>query len=430
VQRADGLADLFERALAPSGALSAQRPILGGFATLANPALLVESAGLRVLVGAQRSTDTADPLRGLLTVTAPVGAGAWSAPTLTTPPSGELGFAAGDAAAAPLADGTPLALSSGTGFGVLAHRGLDPSVAPFDLQTPFGACCMGQAQIVRVTASGTPTAIYQSVISGRDGVFTQALDPATGGPAGPPVPLPGLGTAGGAAAADPVLARTAAAARVGGGVYVTVPSGLEPQDRTRLWRAGSAQAVTLGGGNGRHFSSTVIPTPDGRLWVAWSEERDGGMRIVLRRSDPTASRFGERVTITGPPGAARAFALDGSSQALRLDLVATAGNTASQPSHTQVLPPLELRATPSRIAGGRTTRVRFTVTDVGVPVAGARVSARGQSATTASDGTARLSLRGARTGGSISVTATRTDYLTDTVKVDVNRAPARRLARR
>lgn len=369
-------------------------------------------------------------MRGLLTATAPVGDGGWSAPAVTTPQDAEAGFASGDAAAVSLADGSPLALSSGSGFGVLAHRGLDPAVGAFNLQDPFGACCIGQAQIVRDAASGTPSAVYQSSISGRDGVFVQALDVATGGPAGAPVALPGLGAAGGADAIDPVLARTAAAARVGDGVYVAVPSGLALPDRTRLWRAGSPQAITLGSGGGRHFSSAVVPTPDGRLWVAWSEERADGLRIVLRRSNPAVSRFGEQVTISGPPGAARAFAIDGSSQALSLDLVATAGNSGSAPFHTQVQPPLELRASPSRIRGGQTTSVRFTVTDVGVPVVGATVSAGGRRARTSGAGTATLSLRGVRTGGSITVTATGAGYRTDTLKVNVSRAPRLRTARR
>lgn len=429
-QRPDGALDLSERAIAPAGTIGGERPVLTGFTTLGDPALLAEPGGLRILVGGQRSIETEDPLRGLLTATAPVGDGTWSAPAVTTPQDGEAGFASGDAAAVSLADGAPLALSSGTGFGLLAHRGLDPAVGPFNLQDPFGACCIGQAQIVRDATSGPPFAVYQSVIPGRDGVFAQALDPATGGPAAAPVPLPGLGVAGGADAIDPVLARTAAAARVGGGVYVAVPSGLVLPDRTRLWRAGGAPAITLGSGRGRHFSSAVVPTPDGRLWVAWSEERPNGLRIVLRRSNPTVSRFGEQVTISGPPGAARAFALDGSSQALRLDLVATAGDSGSGPSHTQVLPPLELRASPSRIRGGQTTSVRFTVTDVGVPVSGASVSARGQRARTSSKGTATLRLRGGRTGGSITVTATRAGYRTDTLKVNVNRAPRLRTARR
>ncbi|MBA3746835.1 MAG: hypothetical protein H0W96_04995, partial [Solirubrobacterales bacterium] len=207
-QRPEGALDLFERAIAPAGTLGGGRPVLARFATLADPALLVEPGALRILVGGQRSIDTEDPLRGLLTATAPVGDGGWSAPAVTTPQDGEAGFASGDAAAVSLADGSPLALSSGSGFGVLAHRGLDPAIGAFNLQDPFGACCIGQAQIVRDAASGTPFAVYQSLISGRDGVFVQALDVATGGPAGAPVALPGLGAAGGANAIDPVLART------------------------------------------------------------------------------------------------------------------------------------------------------------------------------------------------------------------------------
>ena len=400
--------------------MTAARPVLGGYVTLGNPALLAEGAGLRVLVGAQRTTDTEDPVVGVLTATAPASGGAWTAPAVTTSPDGETGFRSGDVAAVLEPGGTPVVLSSGTGFGVVAHPGLDPLAPAVSLQDQFAGCCIGQAQVVRDPRSGATVAVYQSVIAGNDGVFTQALDAATGAPASAPVPLPGLGAAGGAGLSDPVLARTAVAARAGGGVYVAVPSGLAIPDRTRLWRVGGGAARTLGRGGGRHYAAAVVATPDSRLWVAWTEEGDGDARVVLRRSNPAVTRFGQEIVVDGP-GPGRIHSLDGSSQALRLDLVGTSGTTGTRAYHTQVLPPLELSARPRRFRGGRTVSVRFTVTDVGVPVAGATVRAGGKQATTNRRGRAFLLLRGPAGGGRITADARKTDYARDSLTLTVRR---------
>jgi len=242
LQRPGGTLDLFERRVLRSGRLDAQRPVLGGFVTLGDPALLPDGAGLRVLVGAQRSVDTEDPVNGLLTAAAPAAGGAWGAPSVTTSQDGEAGLRAGDVAAIALPGGGPLALSSGTGF--------------------------------------------------------------------------------------------------------------------------------------------VIDGPDGN----------------------------------------RIFDVDGSSQAQRLDVVASSGAVGSRPFHTQVLPPLELTASPQRFRGGAAVSVRFKVTDVGVPVAGVVVRAGGRQATTGSGGSARLTLRGPRDGGSIGARASKRNYATDRLTLTVRRA--------
>ena len=121
------------------------------------------------------------------------------------------------------------------------------------------------------------------------------------------------------------------------------------------------------------------------------------------------------------PGPGRIYSLDGSSQALRLDLVATSGTTDTRAYHTQVLPPLELSARPRRFRGGRTVSVRFTVTDVGVPVAGATVRAGGKQTTTNRRGRAFLLLRGPAGGGRITADARKTDYARDSLTLTVRR---------
>jgi hypothetical protein len=201
---------------------------------------------------------------------------------------------------------------------------------------------------------------------------------------------------------------------------VAVPSGLGTPDRTRLWRVGGGAPRTIGRGGGRHYAAAVIPTPDARLWVAWTEEPAGDARVVVRRSNPEVTRFGREIVLDGPaPG--RIYDLDGASQALRLDVVASAGTTGTRPFHTQVLPPLELSVRPRRFRGGRTVPVRFTVTDVGVPVAGATVRAAGKQGTTNRRGRAVLNVRGPAGGGRITADARKTDYARDSVPITVRR---------
>jgi hypothetical protein len=105
--------------------------------------------------------------------------------------------------------------------------------------------------------------------------------------------------------------------------------------------------------------------------------------------------------------------------------VASSGTTGTRPYHTQVLPPLELSVRPRRFRGGRAVPVRFTVTDVGVPVAGATVRAGGRQTTTNRRGRAILNVRGPAGGGRITADARKTDYARDSLTLTVRRARGR-----
>jgi len=214
---------------------------------------------------------------------------------------------------------------------------------------------------------------------------------------------------------------------MGGGLYVAFADTGSAVGRTLLWRVGAPRALRLGRGGGTHYVASVAATPDGRLWVIWTQERAGKVRVIARRSNPRVTRFGERVTIAAPANTQRIYAIDASSQALRLDVVATVGTFGGGASgvsnrHTQILPPLELSARPRSIRGGRRTRVRFRVTDVGIPVAGVTVRAGGRSARTNARGRAVLRLRGDARGGRIGVSARKARYRRDSLRLRVRRA--------
>jgi hypothetical protein len=422
-------ADVLHRAIAPRGRLGPVSPIAAGYAGAGHPALLVEGGGLRALFGGSRSVVTSDPLRGILTATSADHGVSWTEKAVTTPPGAPSGTHAGMAAAITMPSGTPLTFSSGSGFGIVSHLGLNPA-------TPLGywgeafdpnGCCTINANAVRDGGNGVPVAVYASLVSGRQGVYAQRIDPASGGPAGPPAPFPGVGEAGGGPPIAPSLYRMQVATRPGGGVFVVVAGDFTEQ-KVLLWRVGAARATLLASTRNRSpYIATVAGTPDGRIWAVWSEEGPGGLNLVARRSNPSVSRFGERQVIRAPRGVQRLYRLESSAGPLRLDVIANAGDATSVTfQHTQLLPPLTLSAKPGRLRGRRLVRVRFRVTDVGVPVPGVTVSAQGKSATTGPGGRASLQLRGPGGGGKIPVTARKSDYRSDRLRLTVVAAPGRR----
>jgi hypothetical protein len=401
---------------------------VAGFATVANPALLLEDGALRIFFGAQRSTASEDPLQGIVTSTSVNGGATWSAPAPTTPCCSQQGTHAGAVSAVRLPDGTPLVFSSGTGFGLVAHRGLSPEtplVNYSDVLQGFGSIAGAAAARER---SGAIAVAFEAFAGPRDGVYVQGVNPADGGPAGQPRPLPGLGPGGGAPGTFlSSLQLTRIVARAGGGLYVAFADTGSGGPRTLLWPVGAPRSVVIGRGGGTHHVATVAAAPDGRIWILWTQERAGRVSLVARRSNPLVTRFGERVRIAAPANTQRIHAIDASSQPLRLDVVATVGTFAAGAAgfthqHTQLLPPLALSATPRSFRGGRRVTVRFTVADVGVPVAGATVRAAGRSARTNARGRATLRLRGPRSGGRIRVTARKRDYRSDRLTLSVKRA--------
>ncbi len=140
----------------------------------------------------------------------------------------------------------------------------------------------------------------------------------------------------------------------------------------------------------------VTAGPAGRLWVAWLAS-DG--RLHALRSNRAASKFGAAQVVAAPAGSPTAFELAGEGSAGPLDVLARyATGSALAWWHSRVVPPLTASA--SRTKQGAVT---VTVTDVGDPVAGARVSVGGKTETT--DAKGRVSFAKVASGGKASVAA-------------------------
>ena len=411
---------LVHDAIAPSGVAAPPAPITTGWAAItAVPDLVTAPDGsLRVFFGGIRTTNPDEPNSNMNTATAPAAGAPWNLFPGTTV-TGDAAYG-GDDGAAVLADGTPIVAFGGTGSGAFVHRGLDPAQPSAPLQAQFGGCCGYSPDIAVDTATGAPTVAWYSNATGHLGVFAQRLDPATGQPAAAPAPMPGSTTPfNGTASSSQQLSRTPIAARAGGGVYVAYSGGYPTTTKVLLWRVGAPSAVTVDTGKADHIAG-LAPDREGRLWVFWIL-RGSHPTVFARRSNTAATAFGPTVTAGAPGGQQSAFKISGNAQRSTLDLVGLFGDASTQAQwHTQVLPGLAVKASPSTVRSRKSTKVTFTVSDPD-PVKGATVRAAGTSVTTNAKGHASITL-GPTSKSSIAVTVTKAGYTKALARVRVKRS--------
>ena len=410
---------LVAASIAPNGTASTPVNIQSGWASIDSvPDLVAGPGGLRVFFGGIRTADPNEPNSIMNTATSADGS-AWDLFSGTTVKS-DAAYGS-DAGAALLSDGTPLLSFGGTGTGTFVHRGLDPATPNFPVQAQLGSCCGYSPDVAVDTKSGAAFVVWYSNATDNIGVFAQSLDPGTGTPSGDFKQMPGSTTVfNGTQSSSQMLQRTPIAARAGGGVYVAYPGGYPTTKQIRLWRIADSKSAVLATSNFDHITG-LSADADGRLWVFWVE-RSARPQLFARRSNKAATKFGPAVKIKAPAGQQSAFKVDGNAQPSGpLDVFVLFGNSAGKQAqwHVQVLPGLSLTASPSKITGGKSTSVKFTVSDPD-PVKGAKVSAAGKSATTDGGGHATISL-GPTKAKSITATATKGGYTGASRKVKVKK---------
>lgn len=395
--------------IAPNGAVAAPDTIASGWASIGSvPDVITQADGsLRVFFGGIRTTNVDEPNSNMNTATAPAAGTPWTLFPGTTVTAGAA--YGGDVGAAVLPDGTPLVAWGSTGDGAFVHRGLDPGQPNIALQEQFGGCCGYSPGVAVDTAGGIPTVAWYSNAKGHLGVFTQPLDPATGRPTAPPTRMPGSTTTyNRSEESSQQLMRTPIVARAGGGAYVAYGGGYPTTNKALLWRVGDARPVTLDDRKADHLVS-LAAAPDGRLWVFWVLRSGARQTVYARRSNRAATAFGATVSAGAPPKQLTGYKISGSAQDGRLDLIGLFGGTGKPAQwHTQVLPGLAVKASPSTVRSAGSTKVTFTVTDPD-PVKGATVSAAGRSATTNGKGRATITL-GPTSKRKIAVTVTKSGY--------------------
>ncbi|WP_028067359.1 hypothetical protein [Solirubrobacter soli] len=359
--------------ISPGGVVDGGGQLLAqGWAGIGSPTLVRTASGqLQLYAAAQRSIDAADPIQSLARWTSDDDGDSWE----LTP--GDVATGAGFAdpvGGAVGADGATPYVAWGTTYGLFVHRGADPSTPAANLQ---GADCCGYEPSLALSGSVLDAAWYSNA-SGREGVWAQAIDQATGAPSGSAMRMPGTADS---VAPDQRIGLAATAS----GVFAAYPGG-GPGARTLLvWRVGAGAKTVAKDVEGLRVPA-ISTTPDGRLWVTWTARG----RVFARRSDRTDTRWGATTSIPVLPGTATVYKLAANAQAGVLDVLAgfePTGGRGVQTFYSRLRPGLSLAA---RRAHGK---VELTVTDAGDPVAGARVTLAGRHGVTDAAGTATITTR-------------------------------------
>jgi hypothetical protein len=377
--------DLLHTAISPAGKVGATTPIQTGWTGFTNAAVVVNPGGLRVFWGGFRTTDTNDPQREINTALSTDGGVSWALQPGQVNPGGAQSYAS-DVAATVRGDGTTMQAFAGT-LGTWVHAGLTPATPNHDYQAPLGQ--YGYDPNLATDAANRTLMAWYSNATGHLGVIAQDVNP-DGSPIGGPATMPGTDNM-----QVGMLGRTPLVARPGGGAYVAYPTGYPSANRVRLWRIGAGSAPVIGRVTGGSPAVAIGATGNGRLWVLWTKGF-GDPDVLASRSNKKASEFGAVVNAGHPKGAAQAYKLDASATGGAVDVLANFNigtTTTAVTSHRRILPGLTLAASPRKVRRDEPTTVRFTVTDAGDPVKGAKVTAGGQSGTTDRRGRVTLSVR-------------------------------------
>jgi len=379
--------DLLHTTIARNGRVGSTNPIQSGWTGFQNAALLLDPAGIRAFVGAIRSTDSTDPQDELNTLFSSDGGASWTLQPGNVVPDGGQAYGS-PVAATMLPSGSTLQAWAGT-LGTWVHSGLSPATPNHDFQAPLGN--YGYDPNLATDAAGRTVLAWYSSATGHLGVLAQDVA-ADGSPVGAAVTMPGTSDM-----AIGMSGRTPLVARSGGGFYVAYPTGYPAMNRVRVWRVGSTKAPAVARlGMGNH-PVALAAAPDGRLWVVWADSRRGAARVLARRSNKGATRFGAVVNAGRTVKAPATYQLGASPIGDALDVLANF-NIGTQPRsatyHRRILPGLTLRARPGRLRRGVRQGVTFEASDAGDPVAGVHVKAGGESGDTARDGSVTLRVPG------------------------------------
>ena len=324
------------------------------------------------------------------------GGATWSAPVDVG--SGSMEF--GDSYV-PLvvSSGTPV-LGAGCCGGIVIQRGFGTG-APTYLLTNSSDNAAAQTGFAVDTATGAAVAGWNSN-AGSGGTWLQQVAPSEG--TAEKVPLPsqyGTGT--------PLIV---AGRDSGPGVYAAYPANFGATSHLRLLRYGGG-SVAVGSVKKLHANTWGVATGnDGRIWAIWSGVINGKGVTAITRSNKAVTRF-EPIQRYGGTWA-QLFTLSGDGRLGPLDLLlggspdVKTGPLVPGIYHARVLPELSASISKTKLGGGKFA-LDVKVTDAGNAVSGAKASAKGQSKTTNSTGTAKLTISGSA-GDHVTVTVTDAGY--------------------
>jgi hypothetical protein len=373
-----------------------------------DPRLVATGSGLRLVWIGNRTTNAGDFFsRGAVYTQTSANGSSWSLVhgSMAQHTVLNLGLAATTEA-----NGTPVA-AFGLNNSLYFHEGIDPNAPASSsdgVQTgPIGTGLESPA-LARDKDGSIWLAWFQLFGTG-EGYYVERILPSKAALRKAP------NSGGGANADSDPRQQVALAARPGGGVFLAYcsPTKVRQCAHINLWKVGSARPMIVpGSGTGNAGRVALAAGPGGRLTVAWFDF--GQNKIHVIRTNTAATKFGAAHTVKAPPKTIlfNGLAVDASSG--RQDIVANVTlTTPPNPVvffHTQVLASLKLSAKPGSFSHRSAVTVTFTVTDVGNPVAGARVSCIGKSGTTNAQGQVKLTFGRGTSSGGHSCKATKGSY--------------------
>lgn len=383
--------DIFQRSIAAGGTVGAAVAIQANWASLNVPDLVSASdgVGLAAFFGGIRTLNPDESNKELNMATSADGGATWTlAPGSVSPPPYS-------AYASPMS-ATRLGNVywqgwGGTGGGSFVHMGTSEGTPKVNLQDRIGGgCCGYDVNLAADASTNTVLAAWYSNAAANQGVFAQVFD-AAGNPVGSPALMPGSTTLyNGKTESSSGLQRVPLVSVPGRHYALAYASGYPSSKRIVLWTPPSTTNTTVAKVSGNVAGLALAAATDGRLWVAWSQ----GTRLFARRSNPAGTAWGATVPVSPPKNTASIWKVDGDANpGGPLDLVVnldTPGTTAFW--HTQVLPGLSLAAEPSTLHRKVKTKVTFTASDAGDPLAGVKVKVGSVSGKTDSSGEVTLAL--------------------------------------
>ena len=310
--------------------------------------------------------------------------------------------------------GTPVWVgNAGTTTGIRWHVGTsdaNPAPAGSDQKYALAGCCAYSAAAARDEATGAAYAAFysNSGATTENGINVGQILPTSANWRQAPG---STDIQNGRAASISTDQEVAMVGRPGGGVYVAYSVGYPSVKLIRVYNVVSGATMDVPGSSGAR-AIAMSAEPDGRLWVTWRS----GTKIKAVHTNAAASRFGSVGTWGSPPGTEFLWktAIDGTSGGASVVITATTQN-AINAWHTNVARTLTLTASPTSVRRGG--NVKFTVTDAGDAVAGAKVKFGGRTRTTNAAGKVTIRAPGSR--GTVTVTAKKDAYNPGATRVRV-----------
>jgi hypothetical protein len=390
--------DLWHETILVAGAVGSATPVVSGWASVENPALVVAPDGtLRTFWGGIASTDPKNTNDALNTASAPASGAPWTLQPgrVSSDPSAFLS----PTAAATTKDGGTVEVTTST-FGMTFHFGLTPATPTTKLA---GGCCYYDPGVAVDAATGETVLGWYSNESGAQGMALQAIAPP--GVVGARSLAPGSASADGKSAVAP-LDRTPVVARIGApGVFLAYGVGYPTFSKVALLRFGDATpAIRVAAQDPRAIR--LAAAPGGRLWIFWK----GDTTIFATRTNRAATRIEPLSVVAPPQGTDTVWQLDGEGSLGPLDLVANVQTADAAFWYRRILARLSLHG--SALGNGL---ARFVVTDAGDPLDGVKVRLRGRSGTTSAGGVVTLRVA----PGAATATASKAGYAPAAVRVRV-----------